>query len=102
VSGYVLSPRAQRDLDKIWDYSEEFWGVRQADRYVLDLRNALDRLLEHPMLGRLVDDIRVGYRKHRCGSHFIFYRLAGDSIVVVRILHQRMDVAAHLANDPDG
>jgi hypothetical protein len=37
MSGYLLSPRAQADLEEIWDYSEEIWGTDRAERYVRDL-----------------------------------------------------------------
>ncbi|HVW92313.1 MAG TPA: type II toxin-antitoxin system RelE/ParE family toxin [Devosia sp.] len=31
---YVLTPAAQRDLDRIWDYTAEHWGRRQANDYI--------------------------------------------------------------------
>jgi plasmid stabilization system protein ParE len=34
MSGYVLSPRAQADLEEIWDYSVEIWGTDRAEHYV--------------------------------------------------------------------
>lgn len=42
-------------------------------------------------------DIRKGYRKVSVGSHFLYFNSndAGQ-IIIVRILHQRMDVAKHL------
>jgi toxin ParE1/3/4 len=35
---YVLSPREQTDLDEIWDYSADTWGIDQADSYTRDQR----------------------------------------------------------------
>jgi toxin ParE1/3/4 len=46
-----------------------------------------------------VHDIRAGYLKYAVGLHFLFYRLTADHLDVVRILHQRMDISAHLGND---
>jgi plasmid stabilization system protein ParE len=38
--------------------------------------------------GRAVEEIRDGYRKLSVGSHFLFYRITGDSVIeVIRILH---------------
>jgi toxin ParE1/3/4 len=94
--GFILSPRAQSDLDEIWDYSCETWGVDQAERYIILLRDAVSAAAAKPARGRPCEDIRVGYRKLAAGSHVIFYRMAGSDIDVVRILHQRMDFARHL------
>ena len=48
------------------------------------------------MKRRPADDARQGYRKQPIGSHFVFYRITDvGPIEVMRILHQRMDVAAH-------
>lgn len=41
---YVLSPAARSDLGSIWDYTAENWGIEQADRYILGIRNACEAL----------------------------------------------------------
>lgn len=48
---------------------------------------------------RACDDIRDGYRKYHIGRHLIFYREADEGIVIIRILHDRMDVEAHFDED---
>jgi toxin ParE1/3/4 len=92
----VLSPRAQRDIDEIWDYSASIWGVQQAEVYVRQIRRAVEIVAEDPRRGRSCDNIRAGYRKYPAGSHFVFYRVVEGGIDVVRILHQRMDFDQHL------
>ncbi|MBV9775965.1 MAG: type II toxin-antitoxin system RelE/ParE family toxin [Acetobacteraceae bacterium] len=48
-------------------------------------------------MGLPIDAIRPGYRKLAVASHFLFYRVTEAGMIdVVRILHQRMDIAAHL------
>jgi plasmid stabilization system protein ParE len=34
MTHYALSPRAQRDIAEIWDYSASIWGVQQVEVYV--------------------------------------------------------------------
>jgi toxin ParE1/3/4 len=92
----VLSPRAQRDIEEIWDYSASIWGVQQAEVYVRQIRRAVEIVAEDPRRGRNCDNIRAGYRKYPAGSHFVFYRAVEGGIDVVRILHQRMDFDQHL------
>jgi toxin ParE1/3/4 len=42
--------------------------------------------------------IRTTYRKHPVGRHLVFYRqISINQIEIVRILHERMDVEARLA-----
>jgi toxin ParE1/3/4 len=93
---YVVSRLAERDLDDIWDYTAERWSTDQAEDYVGRMRTAVEILAADPARGRPCDDIRQGYRKYRVGSHMIFYRIRGGRIVIVRILHQRMDFQRHL------
>jgi toxin ParE1/3/4 len=92
----ILTPRAQKDLSDIWDYTTENWGIRQAELYIREIQAAIETLAAHPGLGKPCDHIRKGYCKHPARSHIIFYRKAEDAINVVRILHGRMDFERHL------
>lgn len=93
---YLLSPAAQADLEQIWDYTAEHWSVDQAERYMEDIRDACQDLVAGTRMSRPVD-IRAGYRKLPVGAHILFFRQddAGN-IVIVRVLHQTMDVRLHL------
>ena len=97
MKGYILSLAAQADLNEIWDYSARNWGAGQANRYVLDIRAACEALANGSRQGRPIDDIRPGYRKLAVASHFLFYRITDAGMIdIIRILHQRMDVASRL------
>jgi toxin ParE1/3/4 len=94
--GYILSPRAQRDIEEIWEYTAEIWGDDQAESHVVAIRAAIETVARDPRRGRQCDDLRAGYRKYASGSHVIFYRLVETGIDIIRILHQRMDFDRHL------
>jgi toxin ParE1/3/4 len=96
MSRFVLSPRARADLDGIWSYTAQRWGVDQAERYLRRIADAVDLVAETPALGRNCDYIRQGYQKYPVGSHVLFYRQVEDAVDVVRILHQNMDFDRHL------
>jgi toxin ParE1/3/4 len=97
VSAFLLSPAARADLGEIWDYTAGRWGTEQAERYVRDITEACQALADERREGRSIDDVRPGYFKLAVGSHFLFYRFTDARVVdVVRILHQRMDIAARL------
>lgn len=93
---YVLSPRAQVDVESIWNYTVAKWGPAQAELYIRGIKEALEVIAIEPQRGQPGDDIRKGYRKYRVGSHIVFYKSTPTYIDVVRILHQRMDYNRHL------
>ncbi|MDI4662921.1 type II toxin-antitoxin system RelE/ParE family toxin [Xanthobacter autotrophicus] len=72
-------------------------GVTKAEAYVRLIAEALDMLARDLRGGMRADHVRPGYFRHLIGSHVVFYRFPHDGVLeVVRILHQRMDVARHL------
>ncbi|WP_370400323.1 type II toxin-antitoxin system RelE/ParE family toxin [Sulfitobacter sp. JB4-11] len=89
-------PAARSDLDGIWDYSLETWGKAQAISYLQALQVACQTLCDGNAASTSADHIIQGFRKLRVGSHVVFFRENDDAIIVVRILHQRMDVPKHL------
>ena len=96
MTHYVLSPRAQRDLEEIWNYTAGKWGIDQAEIYIRQIQQAVDVVADDPRRGRACNDIRAGYYKYPTGSHFLFYRLIEGGVDIVRVLHQRMDFEQHL------
>ena len=91
----LLSPRAEADLEEIWLYTYRNWSIEQADGYHAAIVDTFDGLATGRKTGRVVD-IRDGYFKYAVGSHLVFYRLTERELIVVRVLHQRMDVGRHL------
>jgi toxin ParE1/3/4 len=96
MSGYRLSPRAQADIEDIWDYTASRWGLDQAEAYLRQIIAAIEAVAVDPRRGKTCDEVRAGYRKYPAGSHLLFYRTTSDGIDIMRILHQRMDFERHL------
>ncbi|KHK97144.1 plasmid stabilization protein ParE [Microbacterium mangrovi] len=96
MGSYRLTPAARRDLSSIWDFTAERWDEQQAETYVLEIGDAVQRAADRPTRGRAVDDIRPGYRRYAIGSHVIFFVEREHGVDVIRILHQRMDPTRHL------
>lgn len=91
-----LSPKAQADLDSIWEFTVQRWDIGQAEGYMRALGETMKLLTVSPHLGRSIEDIREGYFKFPTASHIIFYRVTPGTIEVIRILHKSMDVEPHL------
>jgi len=92
----VVSPRAEADLDDIWEYTIDRWGERQAEIYLRLIKEAMGVVAADPKAGRMYGNVRPGYRRYSVGSHLLFYQVTRTAIVVVRVLHQRMDAGHHL------
>ncbi len=93
----LLTTAARKDLIDIGRFTTEKWGKRQRDKYLKQLDDAFKLLARQSEIGRDADNIRPGYKKFSQGSHIIFYRAGTESkIVVIRILHNSMDVEQHL------
>ncbi len=92
MSGYRLRPNAEEDMDAIWDYTFRSRSAERADRYIDDLFDAFERLVQTPELGQKVFLVAAGYRRLHVNHHLIFYRRTeDDAIEVVRIIHERAD-----------
>jgi toxin ParE1/3/4 len=87
-----LSPLAARDLEQIWDYTANQFGIAQAEGYTRQLWRAMEDIAARPLIGQACPEIRAGYHRYRSGSHVLFYVVAEDDVTLIRILHQRMDV----------
>jgi len=91
-----LSQDAANDLKEIYGYSFRQFGEAQADRYFSTLDDCFALICRHPRLGRDYGHVRSGVRRHEHLSHTIYYRIAEDHILVLRVLASARDPARHL------
>ena len=96
MAEFRFTPKAQGDLDGIFDYTVTHWGLSQALRYTDLIEAACAGLAEAPLHSQDCGLVRPGYRRRNVGQHVVYFRVASYGITVIRILHQRMDVARHL------
>ena len=95
MAEYRSSRRAATDLEAIAEYTIGRFGVEQARRYRDELRTCFAQLADNPRLGRRAEQLGSGLRRHEHRSHVIFYQETGDQILIVRVLHYRMDVTRY-------
>lgn len=87
---FVVSQAAQFDLREIARYTVAHWSVDQAHKYLAELQTGFEHLAEFPEIGKVCDEVSSGLRRHRSGSHVVFYRVRPGGIRVLRVLHLRM------------
>lgn len=83
---------ARTDIRSIETYSKAVFGAQAARDYLVGLSAIFDLLESRPLAGA-EDGIVEGMRSFRYRSHRIYYRLEGDMLLVVRVLHHARDVA---------
>ncbi|KAA9130528.1 type II toxin-antitoxin system RelE/ParE family toxin [Marinihelvus fidelis] len=90
--GVKFTPRAAADLEAIADYTIETWGLRKLEAYMRALNTRMEWLAQHLLAGRERNDVHPGYRSFPEGSHVIFYIVGTETIEVIGIPHQSMDI----------
>jgi toxin ParE1/3/4 len=53
-------------------------------------------LAQSPRSAPQCEHIRPGYRRQTVGRHAVYFRVDADVVIVVRVLHERMDAQRHL------
>lgn len=100
-----LSVAAERDLFSVVQWTGQTFGAKQALLYEETIAHAVTALEGGPELpdSRMRDDIRPGMwvlhiaRRGRKGRHLLVYYVEKDGeIIIVRILHDSMDLARHV------
>ena len=89
---YIISKRAVSDLEKIWLYTFNTWSVEQADRYYSLIIDEIEYICRNIDSGKSMNYVRKGYRASKVKSHLIFYPVYNDTVEIIRILHERMDI----------
>ena len=96
MKAITFSPMAETDIDGIWDYSADRWGMDQADSYTDEIRDTCYALAKGRKRGSPAE-ILPDFQKYLCGSHVIYFLDYPDHLAVIRILHQRQDAGRHLS-----
>jgi plasmid stabilization system protein ParE len=94
---YYLTTEALANIRDIARQSAKRWGILQAKAYQADLAAGFQRVASrHEQLPKKA--VGVGeFRLHRIHHHYaVFLVLAADRVVIVSVLHERMDVSTRL------
>lgn len=91
-----LTLDAERDLIDIYLFGIERFGHAQAERYAETLQRKMAIAADNPSFGVDYNFVRSGLRRYESLSHAIYYRVTARGILVLRILHGRMDPGQYL------
>ncbi len=92
---YSIRTLARNDLEEIWLFTFEKWGLEQADKYLNSLFSRFKWLSRNPYIGKDRKDIKNDYYCFPEGVHLVFYTMTEYGIDIIGIPHQNMDVVSH-------
>ncbi len=98
MTGFALrfTRAARAHLRSIGEYTKETWGFEQRDRYLGQLFAGFEEIRRSPETGRNRDEVHKGLRSRRNQKHIAYYFVTRETVIIVGILHQRMDPSRHL------
>jgi toxin ParE1/3/4 len=73
MASYVFTEKAERDLEKIIDYTVGRWGDVQAIQYIESLQEVAQLLASNPDIGVKRDNLSAGLLSFPCQSHILYY-----------------------------
>jgi toxin ParE1/3/4 len=91
ASRVETSTHADADIEDIISQSVENWGETQAAVYYEAISTAIRRLGAYHDIGRLRNDLFPGCRSFPVEQHVLYYRIHRHVVIVLRILHRRMN-----------
>ena len=90
------SPASRDDLRDIGDHAVQTYSLKQAEEFLTLIYTAGQELVELPLLWRVREDMG-DIRLFPIAPYFICYRVQDEKIEIVRIVHQKRDIAALLS-----
>ena len=97
---YILTPRAKRDVNEIWDYIASD-NIEAADRVLDALESAMVKLAKNPDIGHRREELAdKSHRFWLVYSYLIVYRHEAKPLQIVRVLHAARDVQGLLRLSP--
>ncbi len=94
----VWTAAARDDLESIAFFvGVERLSPQAADQLIDELVWKCELRLAHPELSALRPDLGAGVREFGVGSYVVFYRLEGDEIQVLAVIHGARDIPAAIA-----
>lgn len=87
---------AERDLINIFLYGIENFGPALAEQYLETINAKIEMVAHPPDFGADYSFVINGVRRYEVASHAVYYRSTQSGLLVLRVLHGRMDAGRHL------
>ncbi len=92
----AITQEAKADIKAIANYTAKTWSAGQARKYLGMIFEKIQEIAQNPDIGRRRLGIPPDIRGYKSEKHVIFYRIEGEIIYILRILHEKMDHGSYL------
>jgi len=100
MNSFQLTPDAKASMISIALYTQKRWGKQQRIIYMKMVDQCFHDLVANPLQGKARPEIYHTMRSRPVGKHIVFYIPLDQQIIIVNVIHERMDPARHLHNLP--
>jgi len=99
MAAFRLTADAKASLMQIARYTQKTWGRKQRATYLRMMDACFSSLAVNPMQGRSRPDLHHALRSCPAGKHIVFYIPRQDHVVIVNVLHEKMDPVKHIQSE---
>src|ERR1017187_6183185 len=93
---HFIAPLAEQDIEAIGDHIAKD-SPRRAHTLITELRNQCARIATLPKAFRLRPELGENLRSCAYGNYVIFFQINAHEIIIMRVLHGAMDIAAQFS-----
>ncbi|WP_447969687.1 type II toxin-antitoxin system RelE/ParE family toxin [Nitrospira sp. M1] len=97
MATYQLTKKAEREFDKIYEYSILNFGLEPAQNYVNGLEVCFETLANNPRMGKDYSHVKKEYRRYEYEPHSVYYTITKTGVRITRILGPGQDPITNLA-----
>ena len=90
-----FTEEADKDISEIYEYTILNLGLNQDKKNIKDLYSKISMIVNENIQGRKADIIKKGLRRVEVGSHIVFYQAENELVLIVRVLHNSIDISKH-------
>lgn len=89
---------ARQDLKNIFSYTIHTWGKPQAQKYSEQLKQHVKKIAQNAAFCKPVLHGQRNLKQSTVGRHLIISEQTEDKLLIVRILHEAMDIPRHISS----
>lgn len=97
MPSYRVSEKAKKDIRAIGIYTQNQWGREQRRKYLSDLEWKFQFLAETSRFAGERKEFSPPVRIHHLERHWVVYVRDEHGILIVRVLHDAMNVPTQMA-----
>jgi|TARA_B100000497_G_C7578049_1_gene348085 toxin ParE1/3/4 len=99
MSNVQFTNAARKDLREIFTYTTKTWGIVQARQYSEHLKQHTTAIGEIRARSKPIIGASADLHQSHCRKHIFVFERKSDTVLIVRILHEAMDIPRHLKLD---